>query len=65
MTSIGDAEHLKALSGFKQKSAVVRWCKRNGIRFFRNADGWPARIHDALIETAGAFTAWRAARDAG
>jgi len=26
---------------------------------------WPDRIHDALVETAEAFTAWRAARDAG
>jgi hypothetical protein len=65
MTSIGDAKHRKALSGYKQKCAVARWCKRNGIRFFRNANGWPDRIHDALIETARVFTAWRAARDAG
>jgi hypothetical protein len=28
-------------------------------------DSWPDRIHDALVETAEAFTAWHATRDAG
>jgi hypothetical protein len=45
---IVDAEHLKALSGLKKKSAVARWCRRSGIQFFLNAGGWPVTIPAAL-----------------
>ena len=42
------AEHLKALSGFRKKSAVARWCRRSGIQFFLNDGGWPVTIPAAL-----------------
>jgi hypothetical protein len=45
---IGDAEYLKALSGYKQKSAIANWCRKNGIKFFLNAQGWPVTTATAL-----------------
>jgi hypothetical protein len=45
---IGDADHLKAMSGYSQKASVANWCRKNGIRFFRNADGWPVTTPAAL-----------------
>jgi hypothetical protein len=36
---VGDAEYLKALSGYKTKAAVAAWCTRNRIKFFRNGQG--------------------------
>ncbi len=45
---VGSAEYLKALSGYKQKNAVAKWCKKYGIRFFRNAEGWPVTTAAAL-----------------
>jgi hypothetical protein len=45
---VGDAEYLKALSGYKQKTAVANWCRKNGIKFFRNAQGWPVTTEAAL-----------------
>lgn len=45
---IGDAEHLKALSGYKQKTAIANWCRKNRIKFFRNGQGWPVTTADAL-----------------
>jgi uncharacterized protein DUF4224 len=44
----GDADHLKAMSGYKQKTSVARWCRKNGIRFFLNAQGWPVTTSEAL-----------------
>lgn len=38
---VGDAKYLKALSGYKQASSVAKWCRKNGIKFFRNGQGWP------------------------
>jgi hypothetical protein len=45
---VGDAEYLKALSGYKQKTAVAHWCTKNKIKFFRNAQGWPVTTATAL-----------------
>jgi hypothetical protein len=45
---VGDAEYLKALSGYKQKTAIASWCTRNKIKFFRNAQGWPVTTEAAL-----------------
>jgi hypothetical protein len=45
---IGDAEYLKALSGYKQKTAVARWCTKSRIKFFRNSQGWPVTTPAAL-----------------
>jgi hypothetical protein len=45
---IGDAEYLKTMSGYSQKASVAKWCKKNGIRYFRNADGWPVTTAAAL-----------------
>ena len=45
---IGDAEYLKALSGYKQKSAIADWCRKNGIKFFRNAQDWPVTTEATL-----------------
>jgi hypothetical protein len=66
---IGDAEYLKALSGYKQASAVKCWCRKNGIRFFVNAQGRPVTTEGALdralshgVEAKpdwGAFDAWK------
>jgi hypothetical protein len=33
---IGSAEYMKALSGYKQKTAIAKWCRKNGIKFLRN-----------------------------
>jgi hypothetical protein len=48
---VGDAEYLKALSGYKQKAAVAHWCTKNKIKFFRNAQGWPVTTPAALDNT--------------
>jgi hypothetical protein len=45
---VGDAEYLKALSGYKQKTAIASWCTHNKIKFFRNAKGWPVTTEAAL-----------------
>lgn len=45
---IGDASYLMELSGCKQRASVARWCKKNGIKFFRNALGWPVTTPAAL-----------------
>jgi hypothetical protein len=45
---IVDAAHLKALSGYKQKSSVARWCRKNKIPFFLDARGWPVTTPEAL-----------------
>jgi hypothetical protein len=45
---IGDAEYLKTLSGYKQKSAVRIWCRKNGIRYLLDARGWPVTTPEAL-----------------
>src|ERR1700688_3822022 len=45
---IGDAEYLKALSGYKQKSAVRNWCRKNGISYLLDARGWPVTTPEAL-----------------
>jgi hypothetical protein len=45
---IGDAEHLKSMSGYSQKAGVARWCRKNGIRFFRDKEGWPTTTPAAL-----------------
>jgi hypothetical protein len=45
---IGDAEYLKAMSGYKQKTSVARWCRKNKIQFFLDARGWPVTTRDAL-----------------
>jgi hypothetical protein len=45
---VGDAEYMKALSGYKQKTSVAHWCTKNKIKFFRNAQGWPVTTATAL-----------------
>jgi len=45
---IGDAEYLKTMSGYSQKASVAKWCKKNGIRYFRNAEGWPVTTAAAI-----------------
>lgn len=45
---IVDAETLRALCGFKQKLRVAKWCKKNGIKYFRDAKGWPVTTQSAL-----------------
>ena len=45
---IGDATYLMELSGCKQRASVARWCKKNGIKYFRNALGWPVTTPAAL-----------------
>lgn len=59
---IGDAEHLKAMSGYSQKASVAKWCKKNGIRYFRNAEGWPvttaAALDRALLTTPESGPDW-------
>jgi hypothetical protein len=45
---IGDAEYLKALNGCKQKTTIANWCRKNGIKFFRDAQGWPVTTAGAL-----------------
>lgn len=47
-TVIGDADYLKELSGRKQKTAIIAWCKLKGIHYFLNADGWPVTTAAAL-----------------
>jgi hypothetical protein len=44
----GDAEYLKALSGYKQKTSVARWCRKNKIKFFLNGQGWPVSSAEAI-----------------
>ena len=44
----GDAEYLKAMSGYKQKNSVVRWCRKNKIKFFLNGQGWPVSSAEAI-----------------
>jgi hypothetical protein len=61
---VGDAEYLKALSGYKQKTTIAAWCTRNRIKFFRNAQGWPvtteAEINGALHPGSKAEPDWKA-----
>ena len=45
---IVDAEYLKTLSGYKQKSAVRNWCRKNGISYLLDARGWPVTTPEAL-----------------
>jgi hypothetical protein len=45
---VGDAEHLRALSGAKQRGKVRAWCRENGIKTFNNTDGWPVTTPAAL-----------------
>jgi len=45
---IGDAEYLKTMSGYSQKASFAKWCKKNGIRYFRNAEGWPVTTAAAI-----------------
>lgn len=45
---IGDAEYLKTLSGAKQRSSVRAWCRKNGIKTWNNAQGWPVTTAAAL-----------------
>jgi hypothetical protein len=45
---VGDAEYLKALSGYKQRASVAALCTRNHIKFFRNGQGWPVTTEAAL-----------------
>lgn len=45
---VGDAEYLKAMSGYKQKTSIARWCRKNKIRFFLDAHGWPVTTPEAL-----------------
>jgi hypothetical protein len=45
---IGDAEHLKALSGAQQRGTVRSWCRKNGIKTWNNTDGWPVTTAAAL-----------------
>jgi hypothetical protein len=44
----GDAEYLKAMSGYKQKTSIARWCRKNKIKFFLNGQGWPVTSAEAI-----------------
>lgn len=41
-------KELATLSGRKQKTAIAAWCKKVGIQFHRNADGWPVTTTESL-----------------
>lgn len=45
---VGSAEHLKLMSGYKQKTSVARWCRQNKIQFFLDARGWPTTTPAAI-----------------
>jgi hypothetical protein len=45
---IGDSEHLRTISGHRQRAAVRRWCRRNGIKYFLDSKGWPVTTPAAL-----------------
>jgi hypothetical protein len=66
---IGDAEYMKALSGYKQKTAIASWCRRNHIKCFRNAQGWPvtteAEINRALSPSSRVEPDWSACDNRG
>lgn len=44
-------EDLKKLTGYKQKTAIAAWCRKNGIKFFRDARGWPVTTEGVLNAT--------------
>jgi hypothetical protein len=41
-------EALQELSGYKQVSKVMDWCRENQIRFVVGGDGRPRTTHDLL-----------------
>ena len=43
-------DQLQALTGYKQRTRVLGWLRRNGIRHYVRADGWPAVPVDNVIQ---------------
>ena len=43
-------EDLQELSGYKQRSKVVDWCREQGLKFVVGGDGLPRTTTDYLAE---------------
>ena len=48
--SVIDFASLQALSGYKQASKVIKWCREHGIRFVLNSSNQPVTVSDMLRE---------------
>jgi len=43
-------EDLQALSGYRQQSKVIAWCREQGLKFVVGGDGLPRTTSDYLAE---------------
>lgn len=48
--SVVEFEQLQALSGYKQVSKVIDWCREQGLKFVIGGDGKPRTFDDYLRE---------------
>ena len=48
--SVVTFDDLRELSGFKQQSKVIAWCREQGLKFVIGGDGLPRTTSDYLAE---------------
>lgn len=48
--SVVEFEQLQALSGYKQVTKVIDWCREQGLKFVIGGDGKPRTFDDYLRE---------------
>jgi hypothetical protein len=51
MTLVSDRSELTRITGYKQRSAIIRWLKENRFQFYIGGDKWPRLVmpNDGII----------------